>query len=93
MSSDYIKQKQYKSSDYIKQKQYKSSDHIKQIIDRRNTLMQSDLTRNSDNKDSQQSSTVYTQSDFAGGVPMNEPMAERYCSPEAYECSDGIEAG
>lgn len=55
--------------------------------------MQSDLTRNSDNKDSQQSSTVYTQSDFAGGVPMNEPMAERYCSPEAYECSDGIEAG
>ena len=55
--------------------------------------MQSDLTRNSDNKDSQQSSTVYTQSDFAGGVPMNEPMAERYCSPEAYECSNGIEAG
>ena len=55
--------------------------------------MQSDLTRNSDNKDIQQSSTVYTQSDFAGGVPMNEPMAERYCSPEAYECSDGIEAG
>ena len=48
--------------------------------------MQSDLTRNSNNKDSQQSSTVYTQSDFAGGVPMNEPMAERYCSPEAYEC-------
>ena len=93
MSSDYIKQKQYKSSGYIKQKLYKSSDHIKQIIDRRNTLMQSDLTRNSDNKDSQQSSTVYTQSDFAGGVPMNEPMAERYCSPEAYECSDGIEAG
>ena len=27
--------------------------------------MQSDLTRNSDNKDIQQSSTVYTQSDFA----------------------------
>ena len=55
--------------------------------------MQSDLTRNSDNNDSQQSSTVYTQSDFVGGVPMNEPMAERYCSPEAYECSNGIEAG
>lgn len=35
----------------------------------------------------------YSPSDFAGGVPMNEPMAERYCSPASEECSTGIVTG
>ena len=35
----------------------------------------------------------YNSSDFAGGVPMNEPDAVRCCAPAASAYSDGISAG
>ena len=35
----------------------------------------------------------YDSSDFAGGVPMNEPDAVRCCAPAASAYSDGIPAG
>lgn len=35
----------------------------------------------------------YTPSNFAGGVPMNEPMAERNCSPASMAYSEGIVTG
>ena len=35
----------------------------------------------------------YDSSDFAGGVPMNEPDAVRCCEPAASAYSDGIPAG
>lgn len=46
-----------------------------------------------DNNYNENVSSKYTSSNFAGGVPMNEPMAERYCSPASDAYSEGIVAG
>lgn len=39
------------------------------------------------------SNSAYTAADFAGGVPMNEPVADRSCKPAAEAYSDGVVTG